>query len=201
MPAPHLTCPLCVQEHAPVRLHWTQRARCVRCGAAIAAPGLLGRQAAPAFAVAGALLIVPAVLLPFATVSRIGPPRATVVFDGALALWQHGMPWMAGWVALCGTIVPALLLLALVATSWSTRRGAKPRSGGAGPTAVRVLQTWAMPEVQVLAVLVAFVRIEQLADVELGPGFWCYAAMSVALVIAWRTRVMAAPGEPQGEPA
>jgi paraquat-inducible protein A len=197
MPAHRLTCPLCAQRHAPVRLHWTQRARCVRCGAAIAAPSLLGRQAAPAFAVAGAVLIVPAVLLPFATVSRIGAPRATVVFDGALALWHHGMPWLAGWVALCGTVVPALLLLALVVTSWPARNSVSP----AGSATVRALQTWAMPEVQVLAVLVAFVRIEMLADVALGPGFWCYAAMSVALVIAWRTRGVAVPGEQQGEAA
>jgi len=44
-----------------------------------------------------------------------------------------------------------------------------------------------MPEVQVLAVLVAIAKLGSLITIRTGPGFWCYGAMSVALLIAFRS--------------
>ncbi len=184
------TCPLCAQPHTPVRLRRGHRALCTRCGTTLARPALLGPASGIAFAVTGLVLLVPAVLLPFATVSRIGPPRPTVVLDGAKALWEHDMPWLAGWVALCGTLVPAVLLVSLVVACWAAWRGQSGAFAQAMHSVTQALEAWAMPEVYVLAVMVAFVRVESVADVDLGPGFWCYAAMSVALVLAWRSLIL-----------
>ena len=167
-----------------------QRALCVRCGALLARPALFGRDAGLAFALAGLILLLPALWLPFATVSRVGPPRATTVLDGAWALWEHGMPFLAGWVALCGAAFPALLLLVLCGAWWAVRRRTRGPGARALLAASHALQAWAMPEVLVLAVLVAFVRIDAVADVSLESGFWCYAALSVALVIAWRSLLL-----------
>jgi paraquat-inducible protein A len=44
-----------------------------------------------------------------------------------------------------------------------------------------------MPEVQVLAVLVAVVKIGSVVHIAIGPGLWCYAGMSMAILLALRS--------------
>ena len=38
-----------------------------------------------------------------------------------------------------------------------------------------------------LAVLVAMVKLGSLITITIGPGFWCYAAMSLALLLGLRS--------------
>jgi paraquat-inducible protein A len=178
------TCRLCGFEHAPMRLARRRRALCIRCGATLARRSLLGPEAATAFAATGAILLIPSLLLPFATVSRVGPSRATSLLEGAGALWDHDMPALAGWVILCGLLAPALLLLGLLGAMINGDSSRSETSGWS--KLVHTIEAWSMPEVYVLSVLVALVRVHVLADVAIGAGFWCYAAMSVLLMMAWR---------------
>src|SRR5690606_18619503 len=97
-----LECRFCGQPHAPVAAARGTRLLCTRCGITLARRSWLGPQAPFAFAITAVLLAPPALLLPFATVAKIGAPRSTRVIDGAAALWDHGLPLLAGWVALCG---------------------------------------------------------------------------------------------------
>jgi len=179
----YLECRFCGQPHVPVAAARGTRLLCTRCGITLARRSLLGPQAPLAFTFTALLLAIPALLLPFATVEKIGAPRSTRVIDGAVALWDHGLPVLGTTVALCGLLVPLALGITLLAGLAVRRHAARTL---AAQRIVHALDAWAMPEVHVLAVLVSFVRIEALADVEVGPGFWCYTAMAVALVLASR---------------
>lgn len=162
-----------------------ERALCQRCGAVIARRSRLGPETALAFAVTGLILVLPAALLPFVTAGTLGHPRTFFLLTGVGGMWDHGMHVLAVLVCLCGGLVPLALLASLVHLLTRGRRRPFPpsRIAAAAPTLAR----WAMPEVQVLAVLVAIVKLGSLIQIRIGPGFYCYVAMSVALLIAFRS--------------
>lgn len=180
----HLHCPLCGRLHHAVPLRRGQRAVCVNCGGTLTSrPG--SRQAALAFTVTALILALPAVQLPLVTVRKFGAEHSSYLWTGVQALWQDGRVLLAIWVALCGLVVPLTLLATLTMLVFASRRHAD----GAERLWTRLasaLQHWSMPEVQVLAVLVAFVKIGALVQVQPGAGLWFYAAMTTAMLFAWR---------------
>jgi paraquat-inducible protein A len=180
-----LSCRICGFEHRRVALRPGQRAICVRCGALIVKRNWFGPDAALAFSVTGLVLAIPAILLPFVTVSKLRAEHVTYLFTGVSALWNDGMRLLAIWVFLCGTVAPALLLsvfLGLLLPAKFSRQGARGRFLW---RAVHALQHWAMPEVHVLAVLVSLTKLGSLVDVSVGPGFWSYVAMTFTILFAW----------------
>lgn len=176
-----LTCHLCGQTHQAIPLAAGESAQCVRCSSTLAARSRWGgTQASAALALTGLVFAAPAALLPFITVEKLGNARSGDFLTSVSALAAHGMPALAVWVLLCGGLVPLLLLTVLVFA-----RGPFSRPANAVGEA---LATWAMPEVFVLAVLVALTRLGSIVDVELDAGFWCYVVMSCAALLAWRAR-------------
>ncbi len=122
--------------------------------------------------------------MPIVTMNKFGSERASRLIHAVRGLWRNDMPELAVWVLFCGIVAPVVLLALIVLAS--------PRPGSDEPfvpglsRVIHTLQEWAMPEVQVLAVLVAFLKLGDLVEVRVGPGLWCYAAMTVCLLSAWR---------------
>lgn len=173
-----------------------ERALCARCGALLAKRGWSGPNGAAAYAVAGVVLAIPAMLLPFVTVDKLRNERVGFLFSGVEALWQNGMRLLSIWVLLCGVIAPIALLGTLAALLVPAKR-----SGPAGGPrwlrpAVHAVEHWSMPEVYVLAVLVALTKLGSLVNVSVGPGMWCYCAMALMILLAWRNYEFAAPALP-----
>lgn len=182
---PLLACKLCGHPHAPVALRTGQRALCVQCGGLLAKKGRFGAHASLAFAVTGLILAVPALSLPFITVAKFGNVRVNLLSSGSGALWDDGMGVLAVWVFICSALGPVLLFATMIALlAGRTREGFAPVRLH---RALHALEHWAMPEVYVLAVLVALFKLGTLVNVFIEPGFWCYTAMSIVLLLAWRS--------------
>jgi paraquat-inducible protein A len=184
---PMLVCRLCGQKHGEARLEPGQCASCARCGAVLERRGLFGPDATIAYALTGLIFAVPAALLPFMTAEKLGDERVGYLFTGTRYLWGHGMALLAVTVFLFGFLLPVCLLGTLGTLVAEARLGLQPARAQGLHRAAKVLMHWAMPEVQVLAVLVALMKLGSVVDVTIGPGFWCYAAMSVFFLFAWRT--------------
>lgn len=182
-----LTCRLCGETHRVVPLAPGERALCHRCGTELARGGRFGADASLVFALTALILAVPAATLPFVTVGKLGAERVTHLATGARGLWAHNMHLLSIWVLICGVFAPILLLGVLGGLLASTRFTGL--WGGTGPwiRAAYALEHWAMPEVHVLAVLVAMIKLGSLVHVTIGPGFWCYAVLSLMLLLAWRS--------------
>jgi paraquat-inducible protein A len=146
-----------------------------------------------AFTVTGLLLLLPSMLLPFVTVSKLGDERVGLLFTGVGALWGNGMHMLAVWVLCCGGVAPAFLLLSLAGLLIPQRLGWRPMKARRLVAVARAVAHWAVPDVQVLAVLVALAKLGNVVHVTLGPGFWCYVALAVTTMCAWRGRELELP--------
>jgi paraquat-inducible protein A len=196
--AARLTCPLCGHDHQPIQLAPGERALCVRCDTVLARGSRFGRDATLVFALTGLILAVPALLLPFITAGKFGQERGGLLFTGVEGLWDHDMRLLAIWVLLCGTVVPMALLGILAGVLLPARMGWMQTSSEFLSQTAHALGYWAIPEVQVLAVLVALMKLGSLVTVTIGAGFWSYAGMSLSLLLAWRSFVLRPPELPSG---
>lgn len=185
---PHETdaCPLCGQLHSRVRLRPGDTSQCVRCDTQLARGRASNWIVTLAWVLTGLILWVPANFLPIVAVSQLGNAHESRLITGAVSLWHQGMPWVAGLVVLCGIAAPLLLLLALVFVLVPITLGRPSHRVRFLVRGIRVLELWSIPEVYLLAVLVAFIKLDVFVRAEPAPGLWCHAAMTLALVIAWR---------------
>lgn len=188
-----LICRECGHAHTQVSLVPGETARCVRCNSVLAKKGWFGEDAVLAFTVTGLLIIPPSILFSFVTVSKLGDEQVSLLFTDVRALWQDGMPLLAVWVLVCGGLAPIFLLCSLAGLLVPDRLGWKPVARQRLLRAARAVAYWAIPEVQVLAVLVALAKLGHVVHVTLGPGFWCYAALAVVTMLAWRSFELDAP--------
>ena len=152
----------------------------------LAEHSLLGKDAAFAFTATGLILAPAAALLPFVSVDKLGSQHTGRLLSSVSALWEEGMRLLAIWVLVCVALAPVLLLGTLAGLLFRAHRGECSLGNSALLRAAYAIEHWAMPEVHVLAVLIALTKLSDLVNVTVGPGFWCYAAMSFFGLLAWR---------------
>jgi paraquat-inducible protein A len=160
--------------------------RCVRCDAQLAIGRASNWQVTLAWVLTGLILWVPANFLPIVAVSQLGNAHESLLLTGVAGLWDGGMPWVAVLVALCGIIAPVLLLLTLAGLLTPIVLGRPSRRLRFLVRWLHALELWSIPEVYLLGVLVAFIKLGSVVRAEPSPGLWCHAGMALALFVAWR---------------
>jgi paraquat-inducible protein A len=183
----HLTCRLCGQEHRPIRLAPGEKAYCTRCNTMMAKESRSGSAAPLVFSLTGLILAVPALLLPLISAGKFGDERVSLLFTGVAYLWENGMRLLACLVLLCGAVLPVALLATVAILHAPDRIRWHISNMRFLSHAARIMERWAFPEVQVLAVLVALMKMGSVVEVSIGPGFWCYCGMALSLVLAQRS--------------
>ncbi len=182
----NVQCPLCGQSHRAPFLKPGQRALCIRCGTTVAERGRLGPDAALAFALTALVLAIPSFLLPFVTLTKFGNERTVLLSGGVEGLWLHGFGPLAVLVLVCGILAPLGLLALLVAVLWTDTSENPGELNATLRRWAHGVEHWAMPEVQILGVMVAFFKLGAVVEVAVGPGLWCYGAASLFTLLAWR---------------
>jgi len=167
-------CPCCGLVH---RLEAEGVWRCERCRHALPGPRLRYSSQLCAALACSALLIYPAaMLLPVMAVERLGHRHEAGVLDGALGLLRHGS-WLIGVVVLMASVVvPLLKLVGLLLLSLVGHR-LHDRLRAGSWRMLELVGRWAMLDVLLVAVLVAAIKIGDLAEVQPGSGAWAFTLL------------------------
>lgn len=161
-------------------------AECCRCGSIISEhkAGSLGRTAA--LSLAALVLYVPANLYPILRMNYHGAHSESTVWDGCVTLFQNDQRLVAAIVFLASILIPIFKLLGLfflvVTTKFGFARWRQERTRIY--KFIEVIGPWAMLDVFLLAVLVALVKLQQLATILPGPGLLAFTAMVVLTILA-----------------
>ena len=168
-----IACPGCDLLHHRRELQLGEQARCERCSDIVQTRKYHTVDRTLAAALAGIVLLLLSLCLPFLSLSRSGIESNISVLDAVQSLWSSDMIWL-GFLTL-GLIVflPLARLLLLGWVLWRIRFNRKIRRSMrmAFRWSLR-LEPWAMAEIFMVGVVVSLVKISTLANLHVGLAFW-----------------------------
>jgi paraquat-inducible protein A len=154
----------------------TPLVRCRVCDSELERRTGRSRDAALALSAATFLLLWPANLEPFLSANALGAVRASKLISGPAELWREGWPALALLVAAVVVIAPFLRFGLLTAALGALRLGRRDRWIGPAFRWASRLQAWAMADVALLALWIAYSRLSATVPTHLGVGGACFIA-------------------------
>jgi len=163
-----------------------QALRCPRCAAPVhdRKPDSLQRTTALVFT--AAVLYIPANLFPIMTVISFGKGEADTILSGVIHLAHGGMMSLALLVFFASVLVPVLKLSGLTFLLWTVYRkwSWRPRDRTLLYRIIEAVGRWSMIDVFMISILVALVKLGNVATIETGVGAVCFASVVVITMIA-----------------
>jgi paraquat-inducible protein A len=183
----HIGCDVCelvVPRGAAVRDG--RHLRCPRCTDVLHHRKPESLQRTWALTIAAIAFYVPANVLPIMTVTSLGRSQSDTIFSGVVFLLTHGMWPLAAIVFVASVFVPLLKLLILVflLISVHARSAWRPRERTRLYRITETIGRWSMVDVYVVTILVALVRLGNLASIEAEAGAIFFCAVVVITMLA-----------------
>ena len=116
---------------------------------------------------------------PLMSLSAVGRFASTTIIGGARDMWLQGEQITAVIVAFCAVIAPAGYLVFMLTVLLGARRAPAPKWVGEMLRGAEVMEPWSMNEVLLLGILVALIKIAELAQVEVGIGMYAIGALVI----------------------
>ncbi|MEO1273134.1 MAG: paraquat-inducible protein A, partial [Myxococcota bacterium] len=147
-------------------------------------PNGLARCAA--LSLAAALFYIPANIYPVMTVIWFGRGFPDTIISGVLSLIKQGLWPLAVIIFFASILIPILkiLVLAFLMLSVKLRSSWKPRLRTQMFRLTEAIGRWSMIDVFMVGILIALVRLGNLASVEAGAGVASFAAVVVLTMFA-----------------
>ncbi|MCB1931004.1 MAG: paraquat-inducible protein A [Candidatus Accumulibacter sp.] len=157
------------------------RARCARCGFLLAARPRDPLELPLVLTLTALIVFIVANAMPLMDLAAVGRYASTTILGGARQMWLDGERITAMIVVFCAVIAPALYLLLMLAVLIAARRPPLPHWSGELLRWGLHMQPWAMYDVMLLGILVALIKIAQLATVDPGIGLFAMGLLAVLL--------------------
>ena len=159
-------------------------ARCARCGATLYRQRRDSIEHTLLLTLAALILFVIANTFPFLTFELEGNADTSTLLTGVRSLYEQGMWPLAVLVLLTATVVPLAWLLSTSYVLLPLWLGWVPWGVAQVFRTTELLRPWAMMEVYLLGVIVAYVKLSDLARLELGIALFAFVGLIVVMIAA-----------------
>jgi len=162
------------------------RTLCPRCGAPLhlRKTNSIGRTWA--LILAAYLFYIPANVLPVMSVTSLGKTQSDTIMSGVIYLLLHGMWPLALLIFFASVMVPMLKLVILTYLLISVQRRSRWRPADRTRLyrITEVVGRWSMVDIYVVTILVALVKLGNLATIEARAGAVFFAAVVIITIFA-----------------
>jgi paraquat-inducible protein A len=155
------------------------KAKCSRCGSIVASRPSASIDRALALTVTAAIVFILAHTTSLMGLSAVGRSSSTTIFGGVLQMWEDGERITAVIVLFCAGIAPGTYITFLLTVLLAVRRPPAPLWVGELMRWSHHMQPWSMNEVMILGILVALIKIAELATVTAGIGVYAMGGLVV----------------------
>lgn len=180
---PLIACPDCDLLQREISLPRGRVASCTRCGTQLYHSAKAGLSHAMAFTIAAMVLFVVANSLPIAGLDLGIRDSETTLPGAVLAMYERGEVAVAALIAFTTLIAPGLQIFAMAYMLVPLSLGSCPKHLALAFRIVPIARTWALVDVFMLAVVIALIKLEDLATVFPGTALAPYAALIVLVTV------------------
>lgn len=174
-----MACPDCDLLQALPALAPGAKACCQRCGAVLARNPGVPKDLPLALTVAALITFLIANTVPLMDLSAVGRSASTTIAGGAYQMWMEDEAITGVLVAFCAVIAPGGYLLFMLTLLLGARRTPVPHWVSEMLRWASHFEVWSMLEVMMLGILVALVKIAELATVAAGIGMYAVGTLMI----------------------
>ncbi|ETI62391.1 paraquat-inducible protein A [Marinomonas profundimaris] len=176
-------CDECDSLHRIPPLKSGERFKCARCGHVLINVHAYVKGRIFSAGCSSLFMLVFALIFPFLGFSSNGAERSITLFTVVSVLINQDYLLLSAVISLALFVFPVAYLLAVVLLVWSFRHRYIRRSIMRYLIRwVIAIQPWLMVDVFLVGILVALVKMDSLADIELGLSFWAFCAYVLLLL-------------------
>lgn len=172
-------CPECDLLLNPAKPAPGDKAHCPRCGYLLQRPHKHSIERTLALSISGLILIIPVNLLPMLNVNILGNAQESTLWSGVTALFKEDMWAVAILVMLSSVLLPLVNTILAFLVSLHLFIKTPNRYIVTWMRWYQHLYEWAMIEVYALGIIVACVKLSDMADVRFGFGLFAFVGLLV----------------------
>jgi paraquat-inducible protein A len=161
-------------------------AHCPRCGSPLHERKVRSLERTWALVIGAAICYVPANVFPVMTVTSLGKRESDTIMSGVLYFLMHG-DWPLALVIFTASVVVPLAKIATITgllISVHRRSRWRPADRTRLYRATEMIGRWSMVDIYVVTILVALVRLGNLATIEAGMGAIFFGSVVVLTMLA-----------------
>ena len=181
-----LSCHTCRLTSRAPDAGYSATLKCPRCGATLhrRKPDSIGRTWA--LVVAAFIFYIPANLFPITRITSFGHVQSDTIMSGVIYFFATGMWPIALVIFVASVAVPLikLIILTFLLLSVQLKSDWRPLDRTKLYRMTEVVGRWSMVDIYVVTILVALVKMGNIAEVEAGPGAFYFAAVVVITIFA-----------------